>query len=204
MTRIRKEFKRSSGFRDAKLFVIASEGQKTETKYFENLVSPDYYYNPRTHLEVLRRETTSSSPKHVLKELNKFRSEYSLNKNDELWLIIDSDRWPPGHLSDVLRECHQKKYHVVVSNPCFELWLLLHLQDIIEEYTKIWIDKLTCKILKAEITKVLGSYNPSNLDISKFLPFVHNASSRAKNLNKDEWPNSVGTRLYLLVDKIIT
>src|SRR5260221_11407935 len=92
----KRQFKprvRGSGFRDAKLIVIATEGSKTEKKYFNDLASDDRYRNPRVHVEVLERTSTASSPNHVIEELNKFRSVFKLNKFDELWLVIDVDRW---------------------------------------------------------------------------------------------------------------
>lgn len=209
MARIRKKFTRRSGFRDAKLFVIATEGQKTEPKYFKDFASREYYYNPHVHVEILERLTPSSSPVHVLEELNKFKSKYNLISKDELWMIIDLDRWHQRNLSDVATQCSQKGYHLAVSNPCFEVWLLLHLKDL-SDYSIEEINRFTQNFnrdLEREIRNILGSYNKSNPDTLKFLPLIHDAIKRAKNLDQnphDRWPNSIGTRVYLLAQKIIT
>ena len=56
MIREKREFKRKSGFRDAKLIVIATEGEKTETKYFREIVSKDWYPNSRIHVEVIEKK----------------------------------------------------------------------------------------------------------------------------------------------------
>jgi len=209
MTRIRKEFTRRSGFRDAQLIIIATEGQKTEPKYFKDISSKDYYYNPRVHVEIRERLTSSSSPEHVLEELNKFKAKYSLNSNDELWMIIDIDRWHQRNLSNVATQCSQKGYHLAISNPCFEVWLLLHLKDLsgccLEEIDRF--TKNSNRDLEKEIRKILGSYNKSNLDTSSFLPFIQNAIERARNLDQnpsERWLNSIGTRVYLLAQKIIS
>ena len=85
----KRQFKpreRSSGFRDARLIVIATEGTETEKQYFKALA--DQYRNPKVHVEVLERVSTASSPDHVIGELDKFRHTFSLDKYDELWLVI--------------------------------------------------------------------------------------------------------------------
>lgn len=70
---------RRSGVRDAKLVVIAAEGQKTEKVYFDDLAYT--FHNPRIHVEVLER-------------LNSFRRQYKLRPDyDQLWLVLDVDRW---------------------------------------------------------------------------------------------------------------
>jgi hypothetical protein len=205
MSRIRKDFKRRSGYRDARLFVIATEGEKTEIKYFKDLNSKEYLDNPKVHIEVLPRVSSSSSPNHVIKVLDGFRSEYKLRLDDELWMVVDHDRWPQQLLGSVFTECVQKGYRFAVSNPCFETWLLLHLKDIEEEYSREEMKRFSCNDLKVKIREILGSYNPSNLDTSKFLPFLHSALNRARKLDIDHqtrWPACFGTRLYKLVDSI--
>jgi len=125
MSKIRKPFIRRTGFRDAKLIVIASEGQKTEKMYFNDL--KDEYARSSLHVEVLERFVSASSPSHVLACLNKFKTKYRLRRDDELWMVIDIDRWTEQNLSDVAGKCRDKGFLIAVSNPCFELWLLLHL-----------------------------------------------------------------------------
>jgi len=100
---------RRSGYRNPKLIIIASEGTYTEKKYFEDLAVS--YAIPNLHVEVLDRLDSGSDPESVLKALDKFRSQYSLRLNyDELWLVIDVDRWPIKKLSEVSSLCDQKNY----------------------------------------------------------------------------------------------
>ena len=114
------------------MIVIASEGKDTERIYFKALAKK--YANPRVHVHRLERaedEKNNSSPEHVLKQLNDYKKEYELEFDDELWLVIDKDRWPDAMLSHVATECTQDIYmHVAISNPCLELWLLLHFIDV--------------------------------------------------------------------------
>lgn len=212
----RREFKprrRSSGNRDASLIVIATEGEKTERQYFRDLISPEYYQNARVHVHVIKRESSKSAPKHVIKSLDRFSREYRLGGDDELWMVIDTDNWPEAQLSAVAAKCHQKGYKLSVSNPCFELWLLLHVKDIdeygaskrreLERNHKVSEDRTA---LERELVHILGSYNKSRPDTDAFLPYVGKAIERAEKLDEDSgqrWPQSLGTRVYLLVERIL-
>jgi len=200
--KIKRSFKRKSGFRDAKLFVIATEGQETEYKYFIDF--RETYRNPKIHIEPLKRQTSASSPKHILEELNKFRREYNFQKADEFWLVIDTDRWKKDMLGETICECGQKNYYYAISNPRFELWLLLHLTDINDNNKRNIESK--GDYLEKEIRNILGSYNKSNINSSKFLPHVNEAISRAKKLDTNpgaRWPNTIGSTVYKLVEKLI-
>jgi len=113
----KRSFTRRSGFRDSRLIIIAAEGEKTESKYFNAL--REITSNSRVHIEVLPR-TGSSDPLQVLEELNKFNTTYQLRKSDDaLWLVIDVDRWGGKKLSEVSQLCLQKGYFLAISNPAF-------------------------------------------------------------------------------------
>ena len=136
---------RREAFRDARLIVIASEGKDTERIYFKALAKE--YSNPRVHVHILERsvdEQNNSSPEHVLKQLNDYKSQYELEADDELWLVVDKDRWTEAMLSRVATECSQEvAMHMALSNPCFELWLLLHIEDVAlltPEEQKQWME----------------------------------------------------------------
>lgn len=204
---------RPSGYRDAKLIIIAAEGSNTEKRYFEDLAG--IYYKPNVHIEVLDRLNTNSDPKTVIESLDNFRKYYSLRKNfDELWLVIDVDRWGGKKLSDVGTQCFQKNYGYAVSNPCFELWLLLHLKSL-EEYPEEKLhefleNKRKAKYkrtpLELELVNILGAYNKGNLDTSKILSKVNDAIEQARKLDRNpehRWPAKLGTRVYLIAEKII-
>ena len=212
----KREFRpryRSSNLRDAKLIVIATEGTHTETKYFQDIASPKYYHNSRVHVEVLSRDTTASSPEHVIRMLDQFKREFRLNKYDELWMVIDVDSWGDEKLSSIATQCNQKKYYLAVSNPSFELWLLLHLTSL-DNYAQPQLDEFFANRkmnqrtrLEQEIVNLIGSFNKANPDTSKFLPYVGLAIDRARSLDTNpeqyRWPNGLGSRVYLLAKSII-
>jgi hypothetical protein len=201
---VKRDFKRRSGFRDAKLIVIATEGQKTETQYFEDF--KEYYQTKRLHVEVLRRSSSASSPRHVLSELAKFKSEYKLTGDDGLWMVIDRDQWTEAHLSEVASDCRKKAFHLAISNPCFEVWLLLHVKDPAEYASGELAGFCNKTDLAEELRRILGSYNSANLNSIRFLPHVPEAIERAKLLDNTPgtwWPDACATRVYQLAEKIL-
>ena len=207
---------RREAFRDARLIVIASEGKDTERIYFKALAKE--YTNPRVHVHILERsenEQNNSSPEHVLKQLNDYKSQYELEEDDELWLVVDKDRWTEAMLSRVATECLQEvAMHMALSNPCFELWLLLHMEDaasLTPEEAKQWMEnrrksKNTDPYLKVRLRQKMGSYHESSYDALALIAHVEDAIERARALDKnpaDRWPQTLGTRVYILAESVM-
>lgn len=205
---------RISGVRDAKLIIIATEGSKTEPRYFREMASQKYYPNSRVKVWILEKEDdTASSPKHVLRELDRYKDEFYVEEDDELWLVIDLDNWGDGKIAQVASLCQQKNYKLAVSNPCFELWLLLHIRTL-EEYTPQELEDFQNNQktdsnrtpLESELLDILGEYNKSNIKVECFLPHVEEAIDRAQALDlhpEHRWPNSLGSRVYQVAKKIL-
>ncbi len=215
MPRERKEFKRESFFRDVqKLFVIATEGTKTEVKYFEEFKSDQYYNNQTLFVEVLKRLTTDSSPDDVIAQLNSFMKEYRLRDGDELWMVIDRDKqsWKPKQISQIARLCIQKGYGFALSNPCFEAWLLLHRRNYHSyshhEQVALFLNrkKGNRTALESELLVVCGSYDKSNINVADYLPFINEAIINAEVLidnPAERWPSHFGSHVYKLVKKLL-
>ena len=198
------------------LIVIASEGKDTERIYFKALAKE--YTNLRVHVHILERsenEQNNSSPEHVLKQLNDYKSKYDLEADDELWLVVDKDRWTEAMLSHVATECSQEvAMHMALSNPCFELWLLLHMEDAASlslEEQEQWMknrrkSKNADPYLKVRLRQKLGSYHESSYDALTLIAHIEDAIERARALDKnptDRWPQTLGTRVYLLAKSVM-
>jgi hypothetical protein len=140
----KKLIDRTYNVRDAKLFVIATEGAETEKQYFT------IFQSTRIKIEVLHTgEDNKSAPNHVLDRLDSFYKKYDLSDEDSLWLMFDVDRWKIKTLSDVCRQARQKNYDLAISNPCFECWLYLHFDDLDPNDTQ-------CKIVEDKLRALLG------------------------------------------------
>lgn len=51
----------------------------------------------------------------------------SFEESDQVWAIFDRDEHP--RFDEAVALCEQGGVRVARSNPCFELWLILHVQD---------------------------------------------------------------------------
>ncbi|PCK07798.1 MAG: hypothetical protein COA42_12505 [Alteromonadaceae bacterium] len=208
MPRERRKFNRISGTRDPSLIVIATEGHNTERQYFEGVKRHCGENSSRLKFKVLKnRPPEHSAPNHVLQELDDYKKQYGLGSQDDLCMVIDRDRWS-AMLPSIAAKCADKQYMLLLSNPCFELWLLLHFSDVnaLSEHDKSRLHRNQNDYLKKTVRRAIGSYNPSDLNIDDFWPKTSDAIAHAIRLDinpHERWPNELGTRVYLLMQKVL-
>lgn len=215
MPREREDFFRESNTTEKeRIVILAFEGNDTERIYFEEFKESDRFNKELICLHLLERpkSDTNSAPNHVFNKLKReAKDEYNFGKNDELWMIIDTDRWK--NIPQITQECHRlENMFIAVSNPCFEFWLLLHIKDL-HDYTedrlrKIFENKKVTKnrnYVEREIIKILGSYNKTNPQPERFIPYLDKAVKQAKALDnpQEDFPSKLGSHIYKLVEKIL-
>jgi hypothetical protein len=83
--------------------------------------------------------------------------------------------WPRNHpnLGRALQLADAGGVNVVVSNPCFELWLILHFQD-----QTAFLDNRTADI----VSRRLDGRPGKRIDGAKYMPLRRDASDRAADL----------------------
>lgn len=188
-------YKKGEPFRDARLFVVACEGEKREKEYFERLGDG----SQRLKVRVLAPEPTESlsAPKWVLDRLVRFIEKEGVNiaTGDEIWLVMDVDRWKTDQLYDIAEICRERRWGFALSNPCFEVWLLFHVRTVHE------LNAISCQDFKKELGKaVKGGYN-----LEKFLPLVSDAVARCQALKMDltsPIPANKTSKVYLVVNQM--
>lgn len=201
---------RQSNVIDPKLIVIATEGEYSERQYFEELRLR--FGRSSIHVEILNTTDNKSSPQHVLRRLDEFRKKYQIKrKRDELWMAIDYDRWGQAKLSEIAQLCEQKGFNLAVSNPCFELWLLLHLRKLnsysMKEQENFLLNRRIGK--RTPIEKVIvdecGEYNKTRINMAHFSHNIRGAIEEARRIDNPDlrWPEELGSRLFLIVEEII-
>src|SRR5690606_11341202 len=206
-------FRESNSLEKEKIIVLAFEGNDTEEIYFDEFKSSEIFDDALIFLHLLKRPKTdtNSAPNHVFKKLKKeAKDEYNFKDTDELWMIIDTDRWK--NIPDIISECKkQSNMFVAVSNPCFEFWLLLHIKDIADyDENELALILNNAKVsnknnyVDSKITEILGSYNKSNPKPELFLTTIDFAIEQAKKLdtNEDEFPQKLGSHVYKVVEKL--
>ena len=186
--------------RDARIFVVATEGERTEKRYFHGLQEQEIIDRSRVVVHVLPSDG-ASAPKRVFEAVDRFVRDRDFHEDlDEIWLVLDVDRWPEKQLSEVAQAAAQKGYFLAISNPCFELWLLLHVTGETAGIT-------TCDGCEGALRRLLGAYNKSNLDVSPYTRgAVLDAIERACRLDGgqvDRWPQALGSHVHRLAARLL-
>ncbi|WP_291727218.1 RloB family protein [Bernardetia sp.] len=201
MPRKKRSYKRDvleGNYRDSRLFAIACEGEDREKEYFKLF----QYFSQRVRVHIIEDEDYKpsfhkSSPKHVVERAAKFVSKHDLQPDDQVWLVLDVDRWSFEQLKEVADYCEQSSnWNVVISNPCFEIWLYFHRKETVP---KVLDTPQKCKTALNEIEK--GGYHPY-----KFITEIEQAIQNAKNtdINSNYFlPDEGQTKVYQLAESVI-
>jgi hypothetical protein len=210
---------RQGGFIDAeKIFILSYEGTVSEKKYFEDFRKSDLFNNSGLieTISLKRPKDRGSDPINVKKLLQEAKREFNFKNTDEFWLIIDRDHWETTHnhnFDKLVEDCKaEKNFYLAMSNPCFEIWLILHLKDVNEysneEKNAIFEnEKISNK--KNHIDVVLGQLQRKDYnkrpDPEVFNPLTLTAIERAKSndILEEDYPKSIGTHIYKLIEKLI-
>ncbi len=153
------------------------EGGRTEVDYLNALKQEYTAHNVSFDLQV-DYDSAGSVPftlvKHAVRARGRFPPEAS--EIDEVWCIFDVE-WPQNHpnLDKAMTLAKNSGIKTAVSNPCFELWLVLHFQD-----QTAWLDTQEAVRLRRNCD---GSKD-KGLDGETYMPLRAEAVRRALYLEK--------------------
>jgi len=190
----RRTFRRRPPFLPyRKLFLIATEGAKTEPIYFGIFNSPQ----ATIHVKLLPARKHDSSPPQVLKRAKEFVKEKGVGKKDEVWLVMDRDQWTDEQLEGVFIGCRASAFNLAVSNPQFEYWLLLHFED--------GSGVSGSRDCTQRLMRYLPNFDKGHLEIQKLEPGIPDAIHRAEAKDTppcEDWPKTNGSTVYRLVKSL--
>ena len=172
------------------VFIVACEGRKTEYEYLSRLNRS----TPRRDRPVLKPVagsggTAIGTVEAAIRQRDKdWRAEhYSKKDGDKAYALVDVEPHDPAKaeaLDAALKLAEAKEVVVLVSNPCFEFWLLCHVADA-RDVCRSFDDP---KSVDKELQK-RGGYgkdalhaNPSLLD--KLLPKAPHAVTVARHVHE--------------------
>jgi hypothetical protein len=197
--RRRDSLRRRRAFRDPlPRMLIVCEGTRTEPGYFNDLrhaerglvdlkISPGGV--PRTLVE------RAVELKDAAEKDAKSRRDENLSY-DEVWCVFDIDEHPG--VPDAKQQARDNGIELAISNPCFELWMLLHFRD-----QRAYIDR---SAVQGECAKYLPGYE-KRVPFAKLHPKYGEALERAVAL--DAWQQTRGceglnpwTGIHRLTEKI--
>lgn len=115
---------------------------------------------------------------------------------DEVWCVFDVDEFP--HVAEAVRSAADEQFFVAVSNPCFELWLLLH-------FVKHTAHLSDYASLRPKLARHLGNYDKNRLNTALFRDGVSDAVERARELDPTgaAFQLNPSTGVWRLVERIM-
>ncbi|HUT27509.1 MAG TPA: RloB family protein [Methanomassiliicoccales archaeon] len=180
--------------------LIICEGKCTEPYYFEGF--------RRTHRNVIIKvyESPGKTPRQIVSHSLERMREMDIGKvnGDAAWCVFDVDDCTDDELHKAV-ELAGSKMFLAVSNPCFELWFLLHYT-----FTENWMD--SCSDVVSELRRYIPRYEKSMDLFERLQPALPMAVSNADRLERRR--NGLGfgphvrggnpcTSVHLLVQSIL-
>lgn len=189
-----------------------------------------------THTWPKRRTAEQNSmlgknrPKQLVERIDQFKTErestfqFSQYPEDEFWIVTDVDKnWSteeiPGsdgktylaEWNEAIAMCQERSYCYAVSNPCFEMWLLLHHDEVTDEDKRFAVteahafESTTHYQDRLRQLEVPLKKEKHILQQHYTMDKVDAAILRAKELHLDKTdfsPKYYATTVYLLLEKI--
>jgi hypothetical protein len=110
-------------------FILFCEGKNTEPEYFDYLrrTVRDALVEVSIVGAVGTPFTIATKATERRKDAQRSPARDSFEKYDRYWAVFDRDEHPK--FKEAVQLCEQNGVEVARSNPCFEVWLILHIQD---------------------------------------------------------------------------
>ncbi|RFM36903.1 RloB family protein [Chitinophaga silvisoli] len=203
-----RAYKKGAKHKSCTLFFISTEGGKREPGYFSpfDLASPkvkveivgDYVWNAA----MKKKFETKSSPEWVLSRTKKFIKENNILSTDHLHFIIDVDQWSPRQIKTIVNFCRKNRnWDIALSNPCFEVFLIL---GILKEIP-FPFDETDRKSKK--LKSKLAELDPGGYYRYDYIRRVRTCIENAKRLDqhhKGIIPAPHTTQVYKTLEKLIS
>lgn len=204
---------------------IRNKDRKERTKEEENLLK-------------------QSRPEQLVRKMDNFKAEneqkydFALHEDDEFWIVTDVDNNTNEEKNNntgvsnkekweqVLEDCEKKSYNLAISNPFFELWLLLHHDDVQEEdyqfavteshayepteHFRVRLQENNAKLIKGgkkvrkkdyNIIKIKQAVERAKILHNQELYACQNDTERELS---EKWPHKLGSTVYRLMENIIS
>ena len=129
--RTRRPARHPGSRKPRKRILVVCEGEVTEPQYLEQ-----FRRSRRNHLVVLEISDKHGVPRTLVDRAKEVKNDAAKRARrehddnlafDEVWCVFDVDDHP--HIPEACDKAKANNIRLAVSNPSFELWLLLHFCD---------------------------------------------------------------------------
>lgn len=174
-------------------FILFFEGKKTEPAYFDAIKRAyrdtlvEVETNPAIGVPYTIAENAVKLARSLGLDPRSRRKKDSFEENDQVWAVFDRDEHP--RFDEAVALCERGGVHVGRSNPCFELWLVLHETDHDRAEDRHEMQKIL-ESLRPEYD-MSGAKTP---DCDEMLARVEDAEERSKRQleNREQGGNPYG------------
>lgn len=182
--------------------MIGCEGKnQTEKNYFLN------FNKIQNEYRIIEAKGIKSDSEGVLSDLNKSikKEELEINNGDipACFIDVDFSISRKSVIRTVLITAKAQNIRVYLSNPCFEIWYLLHFRYSTKQYNS------NDEVIN-ELKKYLANYKKNQNVFDILLPLLSSALNNAKKLvnyhsnNKSDCLNfSPSTDVYQLIELLL-
>lgn len=172
--------------------LLVCGADKTETAYFKGLRA---YLNARSvNIKVLERP---QAPDQVVEYARDhcFREDF-----DETWCVVDVDHFEAqgAKVTAAYELASLAGIGLATSNPCFELWLLLH-------HTNCRSYCNSCSDVEAKLRRFVPSYDKAQLKFRDHAAGVAEAVNRARELDPSgmRHKKNPSSSVWVLADRLL-
>lgn len=193
--------RRKASRKSLPFLLVVCEGKVTEPQYIEAFRRD--HANRLVRVEI---NDDSGVPKTLVERAIELRDDAERRARasgdssfayDEVWCVFDVDAHP--RLGEALQQARDNELFVALSNPCIELWLLLHFEDQTSHVER--------RIAARKLRKHLPEYD-KHVDYSKLRNRYADALKRATALESQHTRDGVShgnpsSGMYALTERIL-
>ena len=131
--------------REKKLIVVAAEGEnKTELTYLKE------FNRRQKEYRIIPAKGNNTDPENLVEDARKSAIRESLDYSfgDKAIAVFDTDVGKERHIRKAVENAKRENVEVYISNPCFEVWLLLHFKystksyyssaEVVDDLRNVW------------------------------------------------------------------
>ncbi|MFG2038221.1 RloB family protein [Dactylosporangium sp. NPDC048998] len=161
-----------------KTLVILCEGQRTEPEYLDALRRDREVHDVAAVDIRIESNASGAVPLTLVRRAIEIRERARQEQSeiDEIWCVYDVE-WPKHHpsLTEARDLAQRNGINLAVSNPCFELWLVLHFRDY-----RRFLDNEEARRVRRDHD---GSAD-KGIDGVVYMPYKRDAARRAAALDR--------------------
>jgi RloB-like protein len=176
-----RRYLRKSPHRAQRSRILAlSEGKRTEPQYLKAIRSQ--LRIPEQNLRILTPPDIPNTPREMVAAAKKL-ARAAKEPFDEIWCIFDTEAKVTQACRDGIREAliaaKDSRILIAGSNPCFEIWLVLHRVD-----HRAWIDSASAQRKCEELGITFGNDGKQIQNAEELIrDHYQNARTNARNLD---------------------